>query len=275
MQPSLIRLAAGVLGLSACALAAAAIAQDRTAASGAAAAQADDGVVITPRKSQAVEDSKARGAKAAPDAPAKVEGEVDWQEVQRALDETQAADARVGREMRALELSRALTAEEREKMRPRGLRAMSAGQYKNVSPTEVRETRVPVLAPMTYETAGPMRVAARRNSFTAFCDLPNGAYMEVIGTRMRVVGGGPATIAMRTKARSAGAMPRLAALNAPYEISHHEQGVDLSFSRFNVAYQISVLCDDPANDVRCTGDDYVKSLADNLMLLNQEEGAGR
>jgi hypothetical protein len=167
-----------------------------------------------------------------------------------------------------------LTAEEQEKMRPKGLRAMSAGQYKNVSPTEVRQTRVPVLAPLTADTVGALRVACRKNAFTAFGDLPNGAYFEIIGTRMRVVGGGPETMALRSRAQS-GAMPRLAALNAPYEISHHEQGVDLSFSRFNVAYQVSVLCADPESDARCTGDAYVTSLADNLALLNQEEGEGQ
>lgn len=267
------RLAVGALGVAACAIAAAAVAQDKTvAAAEATASPAADGVVVTPRKSRIA--AAAEGLKSASAEPDKVEGEVAWKEVREALDEMKSEEARVARETRALELSRPLSAGEREKMRPMGLRAMSAGQYKNVSPTEVRQTRVPVLAPLTADTVGALRVACRKNAFTAFGDLPNGAYFEIIGTRMRVVGGGPETIAMRQQARQ-GAMPRLAALDAPFEISHHEQGVDLSFSRFNVAYQISVLCENPDGDARCAGDDYVKSLADNLALLNEEEGAGQ
>ena len=143
---------------------------------------------------------------------------------------------------------------------------------KRVSAKEVAETRVPVLAPAVPELMGAMKVAARENSFTAFADTPHGDYVEIIGTRMRVVGGADETMSMRRRARSA-AMPELSALNAPYEISHHEQGVDLSFSRFNVAYQITVYCKDPAKDAHCTGDEYVVSLADSLAILNPKGGA--
>ena len=276
------RLAVGALGLAAGGLAAVALAQDKTASAPAeaTAAKVDDGVVITPRKSRVLKSMKQEpGAKAAAapaqdEAPPKVEGDADWGDVRKALDEMRDQDARVQRETRALELTRPLSAEEREKMRPMGLRAVSAGQYKTAWSSEVRQTRVPVLAPITAETIGPMKIACRKNSFTAFGELPDGAYFEMIGTRMRVVGGGPRTRAMRARSRE-GTMPRLAALKAPYEISHHEQGVDLSFSRFNIAYQISVLCDDVVKDKRCAGDEYVTSLADNVALLNQEEGEGK
>jgi hypothetical protein len=239
--------------------------------------KANETGVITPRRSEVV----ARRQKAAAtagvsegEAPPKMEGEIDWGEVRRAVDDMKTQDAVFQRQVRAMELSRALTVQEREKMRPKGLMAVSPRAMKSVSESEVRETRVPVLAPVLAETMGTMKVAGRRNSFTAFGPLEGGAYFEVIGTRMRIVGGTPETMKMRAAARPA-AMKRLAALNAPYTISRHEQGVDLSFSRFNVAYQISVLCPDPDADARCASDDFVMSLADNLALLNAEEGEGK
>lgn len=228
-----------------------------------------DGSVVVPRR------SKAKAAAAAVrQASPKSAGAVDWQDVNEEVTKMRASEAQAQREVRAMELTRALTPAEREKMRPRGLRTASAKQFQRMSSQEIGETRVPVLAPVTADTMGSMRVAARENAFTVFGDLPDGAYFEIIGTRMRVVGGTAATMEMRAKSRSA-ALPRLASLDAPYEISRHEQGVDLSFSRFNVAYQISVLCQDPDGDARCAGDDFVMSLADNLAILNQEEGAGQ
>lgn len=232
------------------------------------AAPADDAPVIIPRRSRvkAVEAAAASG-------PVKSAGDVDWQAVEQDIDKAEASEADFERQVRTMELTRPLTEYEKDKMRPReGLRAAAPRQFQQVSAAEVAETRVPVLAPMMPELAGSMRVAARENAFTAFADMGDGDYVEVIGTRMRVVGGTQATMAMRKKARS-GDMPELAAMNAPYEISHHEQGVDLSFSRFNVAYQVSVYCKDPANDPHCSGDEFIVQLADSLVILNREEGA--
>ncbi|MEQ1930320.1 MAG: hypothetical protein ABL957_07265 [Parvularculaceae bacterium] len=253
---------AGALGL----VLTAAAQPDNTAAKERA-ASADDAPVIVPRKSRVPSI-----AAAAASGPVKSAGSVDWDAVKEEVDEAKASDAEFQRQVRAMELTRPLSESEKQKMRPKGLRTAAPQQFKRVTSGEVRETRVPVLVPMLPDMMGAMKVAARENAFSAFGDMPDGDYVEVIGTRMRVVGGTSETMSMRRQARAA-AMPELAALSAPYEISHHEQGVDLSFSRFNVAYQISVYCKDPDGDAHCSGDEYVVSLADSLAILNPEEGA--
>lgn len=258
---------AGALGLVVSATAQ----TDRQAAgSEKAAAPVDDAPIIYPRKSRVK--SPAAAAVSA-EGPAKSAGEVDWGAVDAEMQKAAEAEADFQRQVRAMELTRQLSTAEKEKMRPRdGLRSASARQFQQVSAAEVAETRVPVLAPMMPELLGAMKVAARENAFTAFADMEDGNYVEVIGTRMRVVGGTEETMAMRKQAR-VDAMPMLASLSAPYEISHHEQGVDLSFSRFNVAYQVSVYCKDPAADPRCAGDEFVTSVADSLAILNRNTGA--
>jgi hypothetical protein len=228
----------------------------------------DDAPVIYPRRSRVKS-----AAAAAPAAPVKSAGSVDWAEVEGDLVKAEASEAEYQRQVRAMELTRPLTSHEKEKMRPQvGLRAASPREFKQVRATELNETRVPVLVPMLPEMRGTLKVAARENAFTAFGDMADGDYVEIIGTRMRVVGGTSATMAMRKKARAAD-MPELESMNAPYEISHHEQGVDLSFSRFNVAYQVSVTCEDPAADAHCAGDDFAISIANSLAILNREQGA--
>lgn len=234
------------------------------------AAPVDNAPIIYPRRSRVMAPA---AAAAAPSAPKKSAGDVDWAAVDAEMQRAAAADADYQRQVRTMELTRPLTEGEKEKMRPReGLPPASPRQFKQVSAAEVAGTRVPVLAPMMPELMGAMKIATRENAFTAFADMPDGDYVEIIGTRMRVIGGTEATMAMRKQARAA-ALPTLRAMNAPYEISHHEQGVDLSFSRFNVAYQVSVYCKDPAGDPHCTGDDFVVSIADSLAILNREAGA--
>jgi hypothetical protein len=173
-----------------------------------------------------------------------------------------------------MELSRAVPTEERAKLRRSGVRASSPREYKSVAPKEVAEAQVPVLVPQYGEAQGEMKIASRENSYTAFCDLPDGAYFEMIGTRMRVTGGPEAMRAARTAARRSAGRTMESLGSAPFTISRHEQGIELSFSRFNVAYQVAVYCRDPLNDVRCSQDAYIISLAENLAVLNPE-GAGR
>ncbi len=225
---------------------------------------------IVPRRSDRARAS-APAARAA--APTEVAGKVDWAAVNAEVADTSEDDAAADRQIRAMELTRTVTPEERAEMQPKGLRSMAPRQWKNVSASEVRQTTVPVLVPTYGEGVSAMRVAARENSYTAFCDLAGGAYVEILGTRMRVVGA-PGAERSTASLRSA-ATRRTASLDAPYTVSRHEQGVDLSFSKFNVAYQISVFCPDPVNDPRCATEAYAIELAESLALLNQEEGAGQ
>lgn len=217
--------------------------------------------IVVPRRSERMSLS-VRGDKS--------EGPIDWEAVKALIAETREHDAEYDRSLRAMALTRAITTAERERLRPKGLRPLAPTQLQRVSPERVAAARLPVLAPVTAETIGDLRVVANANSFTAFGELPNGATFELVGTRNRVIGGGAEVMKARLAERRR-ALRTLEAINAPYMISHHEQGVDLSFSKFNVAYQITVYCDD-TEDARCVANDYVVSLADNLVILNEEVG---
>ena len=203
---------------------------------------------------------------------AKTAGPVDWAAVKVAVDETRERDAAFDRELRAMTLSRVISPEEQQRRRPKGVRAMAPEQTERVSAQEVRRTRLPLLAPVTADTINNLRVTARENAFTAFGDLPNGASFELLGTRMRVVGGTDELMKSRAAQRSS-AVSRLDGIDAPFLISRHEEGVDLSFSKFNAAYLLTVYCPDPDADARCADDGYVRSLAENLAIFNEDEGA--
>lgn len=200
----------------------------------------------------------------------KSDGPIDWEAVKAQIAKTRERDAEFDRSLRAMSLTRVVTTEERERLRPKGLRVLAPAQLPRVSAERVAIPQLPVLVPVTAETAGSLRVAARPDAFTAFGELPNGATFELIGTRKRVIGGGPETMKARLAARRR-ALKTLEAIDAPFMISHHEEGVDLSFSKFNAAYQIAVYCEN-TEDSRCAADDYVVSLAENLVILNEDAG---
>lgn len=201
----------------------------------------------------------------------KTSGPPDWQAVKTSVDDMRSRDAAFDRQMRAMTLSRVVPTEERERLRPKGVRAAAPQQFQRVAPDEVLRTRVPLLAPVTAETVSNLRIAARENAYTAFGDLPGGGYFELIGTRMRVVGG-PAELMKARTAQRKRAVARLDSIDAQFLISRHEQGVDLSFSKFNAAYLITIYCPKADTDERCAKDDFILSFAENLALLNEGEG---
>lgn len=196
--------------------------------------------------------------------------EPDWAAVKTLLRVTRERDAEFDRSLRAMTLTRVVSAEERERLRPKGLRPLAPAQLQRIAPEKVAIARLPVLAPVTAETAPNMRIAANENSFTVFGDLPDGATFELIGTRMRIVGGPPELIKARTAERRR-LTRRLDAIDASYIISRAEDGIDLSFSKFNTAYQITVYCPSET-DSRCADEKYVTSLAENLVILNEDAG---
>lgn len=202
-------------------------------------------------------------------------GDINWPDVRNSVGEMRKRDEAYERQMRAMSLSRDVSQEEQEKLRPKGLRSMTPGQLQSesVSAEEVAKTRVPLLVPVTAETVGTMRVIARENAYTAVGDLAGGASFEIAGTRMRVVVGDAGVAKMRMAQRKQFAAARIEGLDAPFVISHHEQGVDLSFSKFNCAYMITVYCPKPDSDSRCSQDDFVTSLASSIAILNESEGA--
>lgn len=53
-----------------------------------------------------------------------------------------------------------------------------------------------------------------------------------------------------------------------FRVSRAEGIASLTFNAFGVAYLVEVECAEPASDARCTGDDYVISLANDLAIAN-------
>lgn len=222
--------------------------------------------IIVPRRS----DTAAPGKPVLKEPP-----KIDWPDVRESLAEMRKRDEAHDRQMRAMSLSRDVPPEEQEKLRPKGLRSLTPAQLQSdaVSAAEVARTRVPLLVPATPDTVGKMRVIARENAYTAVGDLPDGASYEIAGTCMRVVMGDAGVARMRMSQRKEFAAKRIEGLDAPFVISRHEQGVDLSFSKFNCAYMITVYCPKPDSDSRCAEDDFVTGLASNIAILNESEGA--
>ncbi|HBS30980.1 MAG TPA: hypothetical protein DEA40_04455, partial [Parvularcula sp.] len=72
--------------------------------------------------------------------------------------------------------------------------------------------------------------------------------------------------AMRRQAKT------LASVDAQYLITRSDSATDLSFAKFGAGYVLSLMCDAPDTDLRCTGDDFIVALASNLILLNPEAG---
>lgn len=255
--------AAGLIGLAALAQQDAPPATTDEAAAEEATDEAplEDGVIV-PRRSEA-----------GPPGPlgSKEPGGPDWESVRAAIKDMKDRDAAYDRQLRAMQLSGEVSAADRERLRPKGLRTAAPEQFQLVAVEEVKRTRVPLLAPLTADTASNMRIVASENAYTALGDLANGASFELIGTRMRVVGGGPDIAKMRMAMRNR-ATAQIESIGAPYVLSRHEQGVDLSFSKFNCAYMISIYCPDPNGDARCAEDGFIRSLADSLAILNQAEG---
>ncbi|MEQ8178157.1 MAG: hypothetical protein RIC52_12085 [Amphiplicatus sp.] len=193
---------------------------------------------------------------------------IDWAAVRETIRETRERDQLFERQQQSSTVARAPSP------RPEGLRALTPRQLGRVDAREVAQTRVPLLAPVTADTVPTLRVAARENAFTALADLPGGASIELLGTRLRVVGGGADVVKMR-QAQRRRFQARLAGLDAPYVISRHEEGVDLSFSKFGASYLVTIYCPKPDTDERCTKDDFVLSIVQNLAILNESEGDGQ
>jgi hypothetical protein len=202
----------------------------------------------------------------------KVAGQPDWAAAREAVRKMRIRDGEYERRIRAITLSRKVTEEEREAMRPRGIRSATVEEFAQFSAGEIARTRVPMLAPMTPDMKGGARAYAREHAYAVVAHLPGGATIEILGTYLRAVGGGASTVKMRQTSRRA-AMRELASIGAPYLVSRHEEGVDLSFTIWNVAYFIGVTCPDPKADPRCAKDDFILSLADNLCLLNEQGDA--
>lgn len=267
--------AAFVVALAAIASGAAAQPAPSAAAEKAAAASAadDQSRVITPRKSESA--ARMKQASAPKDA-----GVVDWARLRAQINETRARDGKFASERTEAGAAPNIAA---APQRPGGIRRVDLASMKTramAAPSQAavaeraQETKLPILVPASAEVLQTLKVFPLENAYAAHAKLADGTEIHMMGTRLRVVGGDPAIAKARfaSRQRMQGRIPEIA---APYVISRHEEGVDLSFSLFNVAYLVTVRCKDPDNDPRCTGQDFIGALVRDLGILNADAGDGQ
>ncbi len=194
-------------------------------------------------------------------APAReiVEGGVNWTEMRTQL----AISAR-----RDISADQTVT---RAVARPPGMRAASADRFKSVRAVEVNRAQVPVLAPEGDRIAATLKIYAQGDSYSATAEVADGVAMRMSGAKRKLLLGDAKAArakfsAMRREQRT------LQSVNAPYLITRSDSATDLSFAKFGAGYVLSLMCDEPDTDARCTGDDFIVGLASNLMLLNPEAG---
>ncbi|WP_323762242.1 hypothetical protein [Maricaulis sp.] len=128
-------------------------------------------------------------------------------------------------------------------------------------------TRLPVLIPDTAALAvsnDARTLLFPQQDFYTLSVIAPGLVVEVFGTRLAHA---HASDPLSTR--------RLNATNADgYRISETEYGRELSFNRYGAAYSITVECDRPTGDPRCSSDAYIRNLADSLIIAAGTPDAG-
>lgn len=155
--------------------------------------------------------------------------------------------------------------------RPPGLRAVSADRFKSVQAVEVNRAQVPLLVPEGGRIGETLKVYAQGDSYSATAEVAEGLSLRISGARKKLVLG-DARAARAKFAAMRAERKTLESVGAPYLITRSDSATDLSFAKFGAGYVLSLICDEPDVDARCLQDDYIVSLASNLMLLNPEAG---
>jgi len=146
-------------------------------------------------------------------------------------------------------------------------------QFQNINTRELESTDVPVLV-LGGANLNSARLFTTPISYSSINILERGVIVETVGTLARAVPQGSTFTRSRFAEREKLGR-RLKNLDTDYVISRREDGINLSFSKFNVAYMISVTCEDTPSDPRCRDEAYVVSLASELTLLNEWQGGAR
>lgn len=186
------------------------------------------------------------------------DGEINWTEMRTQLALTQRREIASQQGVRTVSI------------RPPGMRAAAAGNFRNVVVREVNLARLPVLAPEGGRIAQTLKVYSQGDSYSATAEVEDGVAMRMSGARKKIVVGDVKSArtriaAMRQERKS------LASLETPYLVTRSENSTDLTFAKFGAGYVLSIMCDDSA-DARCAGDAFIESLASNIILMNPEAG---
>ncbi|MEM8986997.1 MAG: hypothetical protein AAGC95_09765 [Pseudomonadota bacterium] len=195
--------------------------------------------------------------------------QIDWAQVDRLLAEAEKRDAAVRQK-----LSRGVAgASDRLS---EGLRSLSADRLPNIAAPELDRVRMPVLVPSSIEVLNTVQVFGQPDAYTAIATAAPGVALRISGARKKLVLERPPRPSEALK-KLREERPPLPGMGSKYVITRSESSTDLSFSRFGCGYVISITCDDPDRDARCTEDAFITSLASSMALLKAsavEEDAG-
>ncbi|MBR9826469.1 MAG: hypothetical protein GYB36_11805 [Alphaproteobacteria bacterium] len=130
----------------------------------------------------------------------------------------------------------------------------------------ITETRLPVLMP-TIEALGlgetPLtRLFPRENFYTLSIRGPR-ILIEVFGTRLA-----------HAEPPDAASERRLRARASNFDISQTRYGIEVNFNRYGAAYSITIECDNPRTDPRCSETNYARRLAETLVIAAGSPGEG-
>lgn len=129
----------------------------------------------------------------------------------------------------------------------------------NAQAAEVRDTRLPVLlpSPQSLQINGEAQVLLfPHETFYNASITGDRLLVEIFGTRLAHARAPDARAARNFATGTSGG----------YRIAPTEYGQEVHFSRYGAAYSITIECDRPDLDARCTDAAYARNLADALVI---------
>jgi|GEM_PF-2258133 len=124
----------------------------------------------------------------------------------------------------------------------------------------VVQTRLPVLSPplavLGFDSPPQVMLFPQENFYTLSI-TGDDILIEVFGTRLAHIEPPDPASARRLLATGPSGM----------RVTRAEYGVDVNLNRYGAAYSVSVECDDPEGDSRCSELDYARQIAESLGIV--------
>lgn len=156
---------------------------------------------------------------------------------------------------------------EKDRTSPR-LRLVNVGDVDAAVRQEIDAVRFPVLVINQPDALQNLKLYGQPEAYFTTTTQDETILIRVSGAKKKLVLKEPPQSFTRLIVKR-GSRPTLPKLGAAYLITRSFSSTDLSFSLFGAGYVVSVICDDPQADERCSKDDYIKELGASLSLLNR------
>jgi hypothetical protein len=135
----------------------------------------------------------------------------------------------------------------------------------NAAAARVTETRLPVLLPNLAALDLPDGSVSRlfpQADFYTFTLTSDGILIEVFGTRLAHAEAPDPQTARRLQLSD----------GEGFRVTATEYGRELEFTRYGAAYAVTIECDDPEGDPRCSSEDYARRVARSLLIAAGSPG---